>query len=546
MSHKNFWFLIIFSIIVLWHGSALVSYAAELQKIVNEATEQNEHVSYAADSRTQVTEAMEQQAPNVLLVYDSLAVGSAKEGNVDALKRLLGGMGAVVKIVDAERYVSGTMESYSHVILLRNHADWSYDTEELMQELAQYEGGYLHIGPGPTEQLATALNLELKAQLPITIRMKMDAFSDTITLDNDKLFVASSATKAHTYGSLQYGDESTDTSYGARQGRFAYIPFYYKGDMSEWAAGYVFNDWLNIEQQGHVYVLLTEVYPFSDLDMLRELSDRLYEAGIPFIVSTKPLFSNFDYPAAKRYVETLRYLQARNGSILIDAPAVADTISADLSVLTDNITSYIHFLAEHDVAPLGATAEMYWFQDQYYTAEGLDFYDSVIMLPNVKVMSNMPTDTLSAYSSSLYSINVDEWQTYARSQQVISTMPFNIALTLDMQEELDVLEQQLTWLTKSWTAYSDYKAGNHRVITDKDEIVAKQGRLRINGEAAVLQEAYDSISSEYVYIEKQEESLKQLFTVQNRIFIVLIAVVLVIFFVFIMIGYRMYRKKYMR
>lgn len=140
MSHKNFWFLIIFSIIVLWHGSALVSYAAELQKIVNEATEQNEHVSYAADSRTQVTEAMEQQAPNVLLVYDSLAVGSAKEGNVDALKRLLGGMGAVVKIVDAERYVSGTMESYSHVILLRNHADWSYDTEELMQELAQYEG----------------------------------------------------------------------------------------------------------------------------------------------------------------------------------------------------------------------------------------------------------------------------------------------------------------------------------------------------------------------------------------------------------------------
>src|SRR5690606_1239632 len=156
--------------------------------------------------------------------------------------------------------------------------------------------------------------------------------------------------------------------------------------------------------------------------------DRLYEAGIPFIVSTKPLFSNFDYPAAKRYVETLRYLQARNGSILIDAPAVADTISADLSVLTDNITSYIHFLAEHDVAPLGATAEMYCFQHQYYTAEGLDFYDSVTMLPNVNVMSNMPTDTLSAYSSSLYSINVAEWQTYARSQPVPSTMPLNIAL----------------------------------------------------------------------------------------------------------------------
>lgn len=516
MRYKFTW-LLMACIIVLWHDSADVSYAAE------------------------------QQARQVLLIYDSLAAGSEKEGNVDALKRLLGGMGAEVKTVAAEQYEPGTLKHYSYVIVMRNKAERMFDSDTLMHDLEQYKGSYMHIGSSPPQQVIEALGLELQEGPVETVNLVLDLFSGTITLDHNAALIASTASEVNTYGSVYSSyDKDNASPYGAKLGRFAYITFYNEGDISEWAASYLFKDWLGVQQQGSIYVMLREVYPFSDLDKLRELSDQLYEAGIPFIVSTKPLFSNFDYPAAERYAETTKYMQSRNGSILVDAPAVANTISADLSVLKQNMTSYIHFLAEHDVAPLGATAEMYWFQDQYYTAEGLSFYDSVIMLPNEKVMSYLPTDTVNAYPSSMYSMNVDQWQQYATKEQKIQSMPLDVVLTLNMLDDPEVLEQQIAWLAQSWTVFSDYKARNHRVTTEHDEIVAEQGQLKINGQVVVLQEAYASISSEHVYIEEQEASLEQLFTIQNKIFIVLIVVVLIIFSILIIIGYRMYRKKYVR
>jgi len=490
--------------------------------------------------------ANELQQEQVLLVYDSLALGSAKEGNVDALKRLLSSMGAKVTTIASEQYEQGMLKHFTHVIVMRNQADPIYQSEVLTKDMEQYDGSYMHIGSNPPAQLVNTLSLELKRMTSEIVSMEIDNFSGAVTLDHTSMVVASTANEVNTYGSIYTNRKDDASPYGVKLGRFAYMPFYNKGDMSEWAAGYVLKDWLNIQQQGSMHVMLREVYPFSDLDKLRELSDQLYKAGIPFIVSTKPLFSNFDYPAALRYAETLKYMQSRNGSILVDAPAVANTISADLSVLKHNMTAYIHFLAEHAVAPLGATAEMYWFQDQYYTAEGLSFYDSVIMLPNEKVMSYLPTNTVAAYPSSMYSIPVDQWQQYASKEQVIQSMPFNIALTLNMQDDPALLEQQIEWLAESWTVYSDYKASNHRVTTEQDEINAEQGQLKVNGQSVVLQEAYTSISSDHVYIEEQEASLAQLFTIQNKIFIVLIVVVLVIFSVLIFIGYRMYRKKYMR
>jgi len=516
---SKFTWLLIACIIVLWHGHADVN------------------VSYAAE---------QQQAQHVLLVYDSLAVGSAKEGNVDALKRLLSSMGAEVTTVQLEQYAEGRLADYSHVIVMRNEANPIYESDKLLQDMEQYKGNYMHIGSSPPDQLKEALSLELKEEPSEGITLVLDRFSGTIALNHGDKLIASTANEVNTYGNIYSYKGDNASPYGAKLGRYAYMPFYNRGDMSEWAASFVIKDWLGVQRQGNVYVMLREVYPFSDLDKLRALSDQLYEAGIPFIVSTKPLFSNFDYPAAIRYAETLKYMQSRNGSILVDAPAVASTISADKSVLKQNMMSYIHFLAEHDIAPLGATAEMYWFADQYYTAEGLSFYDSAIMLPNEKVMSYLPTDTITAYSSSVYSIDVERWQQYASREKVIQSMPLDIALTINMLDDPALLEQQLAWLAESWTVYSDYKASNHRVVTDNDEITAEQGQLKVNGQTVVLQEAYASISSEHVYIEEQEASLEQLFTIQNKIFIVLIVIVLVIFSVLILIGYRMYRKKYRR
>lgn len=487
----------------------------------------------------------EQQMKSVLLVYDSYATGTSKEGNVDSLKRLLAGIGVHVTVVDSENYQRGDVDYFSYVIVMRNQSAHTPGIDKLMQDIEHYTGSYLHIGPNPSKQLVDALQLKLQSKLATTVNITIDGYHDTLRFSKEDTMIESFSKAAHSYGILESELDDIHASYGLYLNRFAYLSFYNHSDVSEWAAGFVLKDWLHVTDQGKLHVMLTDVYPFSDLDKLREISDTLYEAGIPFLVSSKPIFSNFDYPAAKRYAETLKYIQSRNGSILVDAPAVSYTISADLTVLRGNLASYIDFLANNGVAPLGATAEMNWFEDEYYLSEGLGFYNSAIMLPNVKVMRNQPTNKVTTYQSSLYSIGLDEWKQYASPKQLISNPPFNIVLTLNM-DNLEEVEKQLQWLSGAWYQFGDYKSTVHRVATEHNTISSNQGVLQVNDTVITLHQNYTDVTSEYTYVEEQEASLASLFTFQNKLFIVLIIIILIIFSVLLFIGYRMYRKKYIR
>ncbi|HIW34629.1 MAG TPA: DUF2334 domain-containing protein, partial [Candidatus Paenibacillus intestinavium] len=421
----------------------------------------------------------EQEKENVLLIYDSYAIGTSKEGNIDSLKRLLGGLGVNVTVVDSESYKKGDVDDFSYVILLRNQSAQTNGVDVLMHDMKQYKGKYLHIGTNPSEKLVNALQLKVQSKLSTTFNITIDGFNDSVLLSKDDVIITSFSDTIHTYGIVESELNGIHTPFGLNDGKYAYLSFYNNSDITEWATGYILKDWLNIIDQGKLYVMLTEVYPFSDFDKLREVSDTLYESGIPFLISSKPIFSNFDYPAARRYAETLKYLQSRNGTIIVDAPAVSYTISADLSVLRGNIASYIDFLASHEVAPLGATAEMYWFQDEYYMSEGLRFYDSTIMLPNIKVMSNQPTNTITTFESSLYSISLDKWREYASPKQLISDLPLNIVLTLNI-EDLEGIDDQLKWLSGAWYQFHDYKSSAHRVATEQNVITSSQGILQIN------------------------------------------------------------------
>lgn len=484
-----------------------------------------------------------QKKNQVLLVYDSLAIGSSNDGNIDALKRLLGAFAVEVTTVDMSQYESGMAHRFSHLIVLRNKANFANDM--LQEDIERYNGSYLHIGFDPPPSLAKALGLQTEKEARSSLHMSMDGFTEVLRSDSEFTLITAANKDVRSYGSIQGMLENDQHPYALKKNKYSYISFYWKDSLSEWAASYILKDWLEADQSGNMYLLLTEVYPFSDLELLRQISDQLYQAGIPFLVSTKPLFSNFDYPAAKRYAETLSYMQARNGSILIDAPTVSSqTISADLSILRGNIASYIDFLANHAVAPLGATAELYWFQDQYYLSEGLAFYDSAIILPNTHIMSNQPTNSLYTFPSTVYSLELQQWEKHANKSLVVEQMPMNIALTINMQNNTEEIAQQIEWLTDTWILFRDYKLAAHSVMTEQSAISSEQGVLSINGHALPLQDLYKEISSEHIYVDEKEASFKQLFTIQNKIFIVLIIVVLIVFAILLWIGYRLYRKKY--
>lgn len=482
-------------------------------------------------------------APHVLLVYDSMAKGSSRAGNIETLKRLLASNSAQVTLVSQDDYAQGSLQAYTKVIAIHNAADLSVNSV-FLDDLNAYKGDYLHIGEHLPAKLRAALNIQTQVTGRETIDLSIGPFGESsIQVERMPYIVQAQGT---TYGSIQLGNRDAAAPYAVRLGHNAYVPYFEQGNLSELALAYVLKDWMGVSDQGRTYVVFKEIYPFSDLALLEQLADKLYSAGIPFIASVRPVFYNTDYPAMLRYLETLKYIQSRNGSILVHAPIVATSVPPEDYTLIDKMAHFVNVLADYDIAPLGLGTEMYWSYDERYSDEGMRFFDSAILFPDEKPYYRSRINTSRPLDSALFSMQLTFLQQFKHAGKAIEPLPMDTVLTYDFvdnEAELDEIVQQLS---DSWITFADYKYGSHRVQTEKNEIVSRAGQLAINGEPLVLNIEMKSISSDYTYKEVEEKSLEALFNVQNKIFVVLILITLAAFGMFLIIGYRMYKRKYFK
>ncbi|REK76167.1 hypothetical protein [Paenibacillus paeoniae] len=484
----------------------------------------------------------EKRPAHVLIVYDSLALGSSKEGNIEALKRIVAAFGASVTVQSIDQYASGSISSYEYVIVVRNREDLNIGHTHFLKDLSTYPGAYLHIGADLPQSKSAQLGLKEEYRARETVSLSIGQLKESSMKVSGGRFITSYDGKG--YGKFSMDGKQQTYPYGIQKGTTAYVPYYERGNLSELALGYLLKDWLKTEEQTQLYVLLTEIYPFSDLQALVRLADSLYEAGIPFIVSVRPVFSNTDYPAMKRYLEALKHVQSRNGSVVVQAPNVSATISQDMTTLDLKMAEFINVLADYGIAPLGVGAEMYWTYDQHYMTKGMGAFDSSVLFPNKEIKHMARVDTSQPFSSSLYTMDMSQMEQLEQKGLFLNPLPMNTALVLDFPTDEEAMEATIQRLMEEWTSFGDYKNISHEVNTEKYTIASRGGILYLNGEAVVLNAADRLISSEYEYISKGEKSFEKLFTMQNKILIVLILLSLFIFGCFLIIGHRMYKRKY--
>ncbi|MGO4494409.1 hypothetical protein AB4114_00665 [Paenibacillus sp. 2RAB27] len=488
------------------------------------------------------TSANQTEKTSVLLVYDSLAKGTPKEGNVEAVQRLLASFGVQVTVTSYESYEKGMLLKFSKVITIRNADDVIQTLELFKQDMNEYVGEYMHIGNGLPANIRQDLNLEDQLLDQDNIRLAIGQFSQSsITASNITFITKFNGTS---YGQITSERKKTTSPYGVLHGKYAYIPYMVNGNLSEQAAAFVLKDWLSVKTVSHSYVLLNEIYPFSDLEMLSEMAERLYEAGIPFIVSVQPVLNNLDFPAMQRYLEAIKHIQSRNGSIVVNAPVVNSTISQDITILKSQMSSFLDALAAYGIVPLGVGTELYWTYDQHYSGNGLSFFQSGIIFPNQRIMYRAQTSTSSAFTSAMYTIQSKEISNYVISSKTIDPLPMNTAFVYPFPINHQEMEETLDTLLTSWTTFDDYKNDEHSVRTEKNELTSHSGHLLINGQAIALNNAITEIDSDHTYVREVKKSFATLFSVQNNIFIVLILTTLLIFMVFLIIGYRMYKRKF--
>lgn len=486
--------------------------------------------------------AVQAEARPVLLLVDSMAIGTSREGNVEALQRVLASFGSQVALQSFDRYEPGTLAHYNHVIVVRNTDDYPQLPERYIQDFETYQGRYMQIGTRLPDKIRAGLALEETRVGQDAVRFRIGSFTQTSMLVNGISYITKS--EGTRYGTLTSDLRQQSFPYGVANGPYAYVPYFEKGSLSELGIGYLLRDWLEIQGSGQYYALIQNIYPFSNLDLLNRMADRLYEAGIPFIASVRPVLNNGDYPAMKRYMETLKHVQARNGSVVVSTPVVTSSLSQDVTTLKAQMGAFLNAMAEYGIAPLGIGAEMYWTYDRHYISRGLIFFDSIVMFPNERPVYREKTDTSAVLASTVYTLKAEEFRKVVPQASVAAAPPMDTAIVYDFPEDEGRLEETLHRLLSEWTSFADYKNAPHSVRTDDHVVLAKYGQLEIDGRGIAVNSAMQEISSEHVYVQEGKKSFDVLFTVQNNIFIVLIGLTLAVFTGFFVIGRQMYKRKY--
>lgn len=500
---------------------------------------------------TGVDASNEQLTPQkVLLLYDSMANDTSKAGNVELLQRQLASFGMEVTLLAEDFYSKGLLDQFNWLILIKNSAEIRTINESFERDLAAFEGHLLQIGG--------VLSPPLKKKLPVDVEFTKSKQNVVIAMSGLQEEVAPVQNAAYihvnreagqsveSYGTLSpVNSDSENMPFAVKNNNAAYAPLYEKGNLSELAMLYVLKEWLGTTGDGKLYLLFKEIYPFSDLDLLAKAADELYEAGIPFIASVRPVLDNFDYPAMFRYMEALKHIQSRNGSIVINTPVISSTTRDTTEILGYKLTSFINALGDYGVVPLGMGAELYWSYDKEYVNNGMAFFDSVILFPNQLIMHRSQSNVSQTFASALYSVSPEEWNTFLSQRKVWADIPTDIALTVDFPENEQELEDMVSFINDQWLVFSDYKLARHEVITERFTMVSGNG-LMINGKGQILNDTERIVDSDFQYVEEDEVSFSKLFSIQNRIFIFIICLALLLFGILFVLGYRLYKRKYLK
>ncbi|WP_042200226.1 hypothetical protein [Paenibacillus camerounensis] len=482
------------------------------------------------------------EQPRVLLLYDSLASGTPRGGNIPELQRQLAAYHMQVTLISLNHYEQGAMKGFSNVITVINDRELAV-SKAAEEDIAGYKGQYLHVGYNPPDVMKQAMKLNTGMIAEESAKLTFGLFrEESLMLRQVPYIAASSAERA--YGSLSLTGSGTEVPYAVSSGRFTYVPYLEAGNAGKLAMLEVLKDWLGAGAPAQTYLVIKEIYPFSDLALLEELAGRLYEAGVPFIASVRPVFSNTDFPAMQRYLEALKAVQSKNGSILVNAPVVMPSINSSDLTLNGKMNSFLNLLADNGIAPLGMGADISWTYDKEYAAAGMSFFDSVVLFQDEDVIHREETNVSTAFASSLYSVTPEFLSGLKHEGKAVPQLPADTAVTVNLPEDKAGLEALLQTVNSYWITFADYKQTGHKVVTDTYTVDSAGGVIRVNGSPINVDYMPEAVSSDFEYQEEQYQSFKALFSVQNKFFIVVIAVALLLFGVLLTVGYRLYRKKY--
>lgn len=329
----------------------------------------------------------EDKPVHILVVYPEEADRIKGEDSMAAVGRVILSLGYEADYMEAGE-AKGHLTEYDQVI-------WCAvtDSGRLSPSLLEGYHGHLLI-------LGSAYGLEQTGLSCPAATMQSISGAATYTFYDDIPFSSSVPLfRPGLFEDADYSSGTLETANGplplvTAKGDTRYIPLCnYTSDFAKAVLMQEIARWLwPYESKMHIYteyIVLDEVYPFTDLERFSNVVEYLTSNNITFVISVMPIYQNADYPAMQRFCDILRFAQANDGAVILHAPIVQNGLNA--TALAQELTVATMNYIDNGVYPLALEIPSEWiFSEDVIPILGRY---ATLFLSEMDAFSDHPVDT---------------------------------------------------------------------------------------------------------------------------------------------------------
>lgn len=380
-----------------------------------------------------------QDAPHVLLVYDSLHEQEDGQVAVDMLERLLMSMGQRVTVTPIDNYHKGMISSghYQAVITMINWPDMDFKNQAFFDDRDQFKGKKLHIGNNLTDSEKSEIpgNWVKLNQQAFILQGEHDYYEEPLRFQKSIELLEKPIITDHAMSELvSKSGNNARYPYAVIHNNSAYIPYFNGEGATLLSTIQLISRWLNIKGAYHPYIAFYNFTPLSSFEVTKQFIKKLDKLESNVIITTTSTTNNTNTKTFKNYLKFLKSMTRDNHAIIyLNVPSMNATDSKNDDVLMNQLTQEISTLIENQIFPLGISAPGYWNFDRYYQLNALNFGDSVLLYGQKKNrFYHTKVDTSEVYPTMFFALNHDvlknvQWKLNGKYTDFDFPMPTTIA-----------------------------------------------------------------------------------------------------------------------
>lgn len=294
------------------------------------------------------------------------------------------------------------------------------------------------------------------------------------------------------------------------------------------------------------YILIDNVTPFIDLNDLVNKISYLHQNGIQFVVSTIPVFENTNFNSMKRYVEVLRYAEARGGTIIMHDPFLESENAPAEDIIRNCIIGYKNYL-DYWVYPVALDIpKAYLYRDDM---KPLLSKSNTIFLQEAEDTGILDFASFqnNRFSNVIQKINYE-------NIDISNYKDFeNTAISIDNKNSYKDFKKIVSNLIDNGIYFNNPSYINSKVTLGNDALVAGGNGIYLN-DKPVTQNTFvneknfkEAISKDNKSIEPPKEEKKYI-NISNpgKVIVTVAIIACIIFLVIVILSRKIDRKKYFK